>query len=124
LKKAVVDAWAKTRNVRATIVAIDELLRGDNDWGQLLLGTPDGVYVSVVPPSWEYRLAVSEALRKRESPLTVAVPTRMRIDIRSDQIDAPNILKIIVERNDRMVAPLASTLRPTLMTTRLGAKRM
>lgn len=123
LTKAVADTWARTHNARATVVAIDELVRGDNDWGQLLLDSPEGLYISVVPPSWEYRLAVREALRKRESPLAVHVATRVRIDVTPHQIDAPNIQKLIVERDDHVVAPLASTLGPSQMATRLGEKR-
>jgi hypothetical protein len=40
------------------------------------------------------------------------------------RIDAPDIVKIVVERDGKVVAPRLSELKPTVLTTRMGAKAL
>jgi hypothetical protein len=69
-----------------------------------------------------YRFGLIEAIRKRDSIATVVMPTSVAISVSPSRIDAPDITKVIVERDGRAVAPLQSTLKPTAMSTRIGAK--
>lgn len=84
----------------------------------------EGLLVSLFYPYSSYRFALGEAIRQRESIATVDIPTVVSIHVSPSQIDAPDIVRVIVERNGKVVAPIANTLRPTVFTTRLGAKSL
>jgi hypothetical protein len=73
-------------------------------------------------PFLSYRLAVSEALRKRESIEGVQLPAGVIVSVSPSTLDAPDIIKVVVTRNGVDVQPVASTLKPTELTTRMGAK--
>jgi hypothetical protein len=84
----------------------------------------DELMIALFPPYHSYRFAVMEALRKRDPVAAVPVPSGVVVAVSPSQIDSPDIVKLIVERDGRTMAPVSSTIAPTVLTTRLGAKAM
>lgn len=82
----------------------------------------DQISVLVIPRYVGYRFALEEQLRKMESLDDVPIPDGYRVDVSPSQISAPDIIKVVVERDGEVVAPLRSTLEPHTFTTRMGAK--
>jgi hypothetical protein len=83
----------------------------------------EALTVAAFFPYGTYRSGISEAIRKRESLDSVSVPHAVNIAVTPKRIDAPDIVKVIVERDGVEVVPISSSLAPTVMTTRIGAKR-
>jgi hypothetical protein len=50
--------------------------------------------------------------------------TGIHVIVQPQQIDAPDIEKIVVQRNGALVAPVRTALATSEMTTRMGAKRV
>jgi hypothetical protein len=63
-----------------------------------------------------------EALRMREPVANVPVSPGVVVTVSRSQIDSPDIVKLIVERDGRTMPPVSITLAPTVLTTRLVAK--
>jgi hypothetical protein len=63
-----------------------------------------------------------EALRKRDPIDSIEVLPGVAITIAPNSIDAPDIVKVIVERDGKEVAPITNGIKPTTVETRLGAK--
>lgn len=84
----------------------------------------DDLSVMVFFPYATYRLALTEALRKREPVGDIAVPSGVVIMVSPSRIDSPDILKVIVERDGKEIAPIANSLTPKPMQTRIGAKAL
>ena len=104
---------------------LDEAVRGDLptlDTGRLIVTNSDAIHIAVMFPYAAYRVLLREALRKRESLDTVPVPSGIAVVVSPMQISAPDIIKVIVERDGRTMTPLENRLQPTPMTTPLGAK--
>ena len=80
------------------------------------------IFIALFSPYTSYRTAVAEALRKREDVATVQVQRDIRIVVSPSRIDAPDIVRVIVERDGKPVPATMNTLKPTTMTTRMGAK--
>ena len=63
------------------------------------LPTPDGLFVAVATPYQTFRFALREAIRKREPIESVPVPAGVLIVVSSSSLDAPDVEKIILERD-------------------------
>lgn len=83
----------------------------------------DDVSIFVMFPYGLYRSTVRDAIRMREPVDSADYPRAVVVNVSPSRIDAPDFVKIIVERDNVRVRPLASTLAPKLMETRMGAKR-
>lgn len=91
--------------------------------GLFILHTSDELLITVNGPVWKYGNDVSERVRKFISaPAAAPWTTNYTVSIIAKQIDAPSIERIILQRNSVVVAPLASTLKPSLKVTRMNAK--
>jgi hypothetical protein len=82
----------------------------------------DGLSVYLTGPYQSFRNAILDALRSREPMVTIEIPEGVAVTVLPEQISAPDVIKIVVERGGKAIAPLASSLAPTPMTTRRGAK--
>jgi hypothetical protein len=82
----------------------------------------DALLVAVFPRYASFRFALSEAMRMREPVSGLEVPRRIRVGVSPSQIDAPDISRVIVERDGKVIAPVVNRLVPTQMTTRMGVK--
>lgn len=80
------------------------------------------LFIGLLSPYTSYRTAVAEALRKREDVAAVQVQRDIRIVVSPSRIDAPDIVRVIVERDGKPISATMNTLKPTAMTTRMGAK--
>jgi hypothetical protein len=80
------------------------------------------VLIALLVPNWSYADALQEAMRKREPPESVAVPDVFKVAVSPSTIRSPDIMKIIVERDGKVVPPVANNLAPTELTTAVGAK--
>lgn len=88
----------------------------------IFVPTPEGMMVTVLWPYANYRLALLEAIRQREPVGAITMSPGVAIHVSPGRIDSLDIIKIIVERDDKEVAPILNTLAPTVLETRLGAK--
>jgi len=85
--------------------------------------TPEGLSIEVIFPYSLYRSQLKEAIRKREPLADVAIPAGViSVTVTPSRIDAPDIIKIVVERDGKEVPPVLNGLKPTEVTTRMGAK--
>jgi hypothetical protein len=91
--------------------------------GGVIVGS-DALTVVVAFPYEAYNFALTEQIRKREPIAAVKPDIGVRIVVAPKQIDAPDIEKIIVERDGRPMQPMLNQLTRTAMTTRMGAKAM
>jgi len=78
--------------------------------------------VYVASPYVFYRTGVSEAIRKMDVATDVPYPQGVVIVVNPRQIDAPDIEKVVVERNGQVVEPTQSRLERTVMTSRAGVE--
>lgn len=90
----------------------------------LLISYSEELSVIAFWPYDTFRTSLLEAIRKKEPISTGIVPLGVRIVVSPSRIDAPDIEKIVVERDGKTISPIATTLRSTELATRLGAKRM
>jgi hypothetical protein len=78
----------------------------------------------VILPYQTYRRELSEAMRKHDPIDGLVIPTVVAIVVLPSQIDSPDIVKIIVERDGQVVPPLQSDLGPKPFLTRMGGSKM
>lgn len=122
LKRIAASEWAKSKNADRVLAAVDEAIGADAAMPQEFLSLKDGLLFYLTVPSRLYRFTLSEAVRKREDFSTLVVGPYIRISVSATSIDAPNIEKVIVERDGRTIAPVSGRLTPRVKVTRLGAK--
>jgi hypothetical protein len=82
----------------------------------------NGLSIALEMPYQGYRFGMLEALRKRDPVDAVSVPTFGAIVVSPSTIDAPDIVKLVLERDGKVVPPIVNLLEPSTMTTRLGVK--
>jgi hypothetical protein len=90
--------------------------------GSISLVHSDDFSLSIAPPYGQYRMLVIEATRKRQNVASVGFVRDVQISVSALTIRAPDIIKLIVERNGRGIPATTSTLRLVGQTTVLGAK--
>jgi hypothetical protein len=110
--------------VRALDAAVGVDTPFTDDHRTMVVSMTDELSILVLLPYPTYRFGLLDALRKRESIDVVPVPDGVSIYVRPARIDAPDIVKIVVERDGKVVSPRLNLLKPTLLTTALGAKAM
>jgi hypothetical protein len=85
----------------------------------LRLHSSNWLSVYLQSPYWAYRTGVAEASRKREALSSVYIPPGVQVQISPSTIDAPDIMKLVLERDGKEVVPIANELKPATFTTRL-----
>lgn len=80
--------------------------------------------IGLFTPYAVYRVGLTEALRKRDPIDAVPWITTAFVSVSPSQISSPDIIKVIVERDGKVVPPVSSTLKPQVFTTRMGAKEL
>ena len=73
----------------------------------------EGLFIGLLSPYTSYRTAVAEALRKREDVAAVQVQRDIRIVVSPSRIDAPDIVRVLVERDGKPVP--ATMAEPVLI---------
>ncbi len=126
LKATAIRLRSEHPDVNNFIVALDKAVGFDTGSADMIYSDEtvhrsDEISIAVSFPYRQYRADLIEAIRTREPIAQVAVPGRVVVSVFVFQIGAPNIMKVVVERNGREVKPVASTLRPTTQCTALGA---
>lgn len=94
------------------------------DGAILIFEAPRGLLIAVEGPIAKFEFETAERVRKFQSAAGVGLDTTVSISVSPSQIDAPNVQRLILQRNGAIVAPLANGLVPTPMTTRMGAKEI
>lgn len=92
--------------------------------GVVTISFMDALSIFAVSPYGQYRTGLTEALRKRERIEGAEIPAGVQIAVSPSQIAAPDIIKIMVERDGKEVTQLANMLKLTELTTRMGAKEV
>lgn len=91
--------------------------------GPFVLHSSAELIVNVTGPVWRYGTAVAERVRKFiAAPAAVAWNPTYSVAIVPRQIDAPDIERVIVQRNGVQVSALNTSLKPQTMITKMGAK--
>lgn len=80
----------------------------------------DSLDVVLFGPATTFSFTVAENLRKLE-PVSAIWRDVVSIAVSPRSISSPDIEKVVLRRNGVAVAPLSSTLKQTVMTTRMGA---
>lgn len=94
------------------------------DYGGLqLVHRSDALIIAVLGPVVKFEMAAKQRVRKFEPLTGLPWDPTVSVVVEPGQIDAPDIDKIIVQRNGTIVQPLRSDLTPKVLETRLGAKR-
>lgn len=124
LRSLALSTWDATHDGDRVLAALDAQLGPyGNDWAQDIdYARREGLSFAVFIPSRTYRSAVADALRKREPLAAVPVNEAVVISVGVMTMDAPNIEKVIVERNGKVVLPIGGSLRPQTFTNRMNAK--
>jgi hypothetical protein len=69
--------------------------------------------------------AFRDAIRRREAPDAIAVPPGFFVSVSPSQVDSPDIMKIVVERDGKEVEPVVNLLQvETFRTSGGGEKRL
>jgi hypothetical protein len=127
LRSMAMDLLAKSSDEQDFFRALDSAVGvpPNRDFpGSATIGYRDGLSVNVLFPYGGYRMGLKDAIRKRDPLAAVLLVSSVMVMVTPGMIDAPDIIKVIVERDGVEVAPLSSTLTPTMMQTRTGAKEM
>ncbi|MGH9144684.1 MAG: hypothetical protein ACRD2I_26385 [Vicinamibacterales bacterium] len=125
LKKVASDEWTASHDADRVLIALDHAIGpGAGTPWQFIDSSNNGLLFTVAFPQRQYRFSVSEALRKREPLSTASAPSVVTVDVQTTQIGAPNIEKVIVERDGTRMTPLSNSLAPHVVVTRLGAKEV
>lgn len=90
-----------------------------------VISNSDALSINIAGPLGVFLSSASERVRKFEplTPPPVWSPA-IHVIVSPSRIDAPDIEKIIVQRNGSIVVALGSTLAPHELVTASGAKRM
>lgn len=125
LKKLANDEWGASHDPDRVLAAVDDAIGPDAGDTWMFVSTGDnGLLFTVAFPARLYRFSLSEALRKREAVTTASAGSAVVIDVSATRIDDPNIEKVVVERNGRVIPPLSNSLAPHVMVTRIGSKEV
>jgi len=105
---------------------LTELRKSAPDFhGPVMLSSSAALKIAIVGPLGIFFTQARERVRKFE-PLTAALAWSdgVHVMVSPEQIDAPDIEKIVVQRNGTIVQPVRTALEPREMVTRMGAKQM
>lgn len=115
---------ANPTNDRAFLKALDTAVKGK---GQLepnfvTVHYSPGIAIVLMSPYTMYRMSIEESLRKMEPLEEIRYKAAFTVGVSVSQIDAPDIEKIVVQRDGVTVEPMRNDLVVKEMTTRMGAK--
>ncbi len=126
LKKVAREAYEASSDLNAVIKAIDKAVGANTGFltmnPAISLTNHPALDAIVISPFTGYRRALSEAVRKREPLENVQVVEGVIVAISPSQLNAPDIIKVVVTRDGKDVAQITSKLKPTELTNRMGAK--
>lgn len=109
--------------IRALDKAVHPDLEGvTSSTDAVTVGFADGFLIQAVFPYGRYRSDLIEALRKKEPIEGALMLAAVEISVYPSRIDAPDIIRIVVERDGKAATPIANTLKPTEMITRWRVK--
>jgi hypothetical protein len=77
--------------------------------------------VLLIPRYMAFRQAMSDALRKMEPVESVGIADGHGVAVFPRQMWAPDIIKIVLQRNGETIAPISNNLKPQTLTNRMGA---
>lgn len=122
------DAGPKAKNDVATFVAlfVASLAKLAPDFkGPQSIADSDGLSIFISGPLGNFFAEARERVRKFEPLVPPPVwSAYVQILVSPDRIDAPDIEKIIVQRNGSVIAPIRTALVMRELVTAIGAKRM
>ena len=99
----------------AIVMALDKRVRarwGDFESFPLSIVRRQDLTISLAMPYMTYRRAVIAHLRMREALTDIPWIDAAVISVSPDRLEAPDISRLVVERDGKEVAPLRSLLRP------------
>jgi hypothetical protein len=76
--------------------------------------------IAAVSPYATFRVQLQEAIRKREPVSSIEFPSGIAIAVSPSTINAPDVIKLIVERDGKEIPPIQNGLEPRILTTRAG----
>ena len=124
--------WAteasKTGDGNANVLALDRKLKAAFGYepyaaGHMFLNN-ERITLAFTTSLDVYRTAFVEAMRMMEPAPPVPSETGIVVMVSPSQIDAPDIVKVVVQRDGTIVPALRIGLKPTPFETRMGAKAM
>lgn len=107
----------------AIVLALDKRVRdrwGDFESFPISLVRRQDLTISLSTPYMTYRRGVIEHLRMREALSAVPWIDTAVIGVGPNRLDAPDIVRIVVERGGQTIAPEKNLLRPMQFTSGTG----
>lgn len=89
--------------------------------GDVRLLSVDGIVVTLTPRYGLYRLALSEQIRKMEPIESTPIIDGHAVIVTPTTMDAPDIVKVALQRNGVIVQPIESSLASKVFQNRMGA---
>ena len=89
--------------------------------GTLDIISSDELIVSVTARYALYRFALADSIRKMEPIEKAPIPGGHLVSVTPRTMDAPDIIKVVVQRNGVTVEPIATDLKPKAFSNRMGA---
>ncbi len=113
--------WAASHDSERVLAALDEAIGPGSDDPSEFIDHREGLLFTLTVPARLYRFRVSEAMLRQEPIARVTADETVVIEVQTTQIDAPNIEKVLVERNGTLVMPISNNLAPRAVGRRIGA---
>jgi hypothetical protein len=117
---------ANPKNDKSFLKALDDAVKGKDRKLEtsfvFLERYVEGLTFALMSPYARYRLQLETALRKMEPIEKATFEPEFTILVSASRIDAPDIEKVVVQRDGVTVEPIGGGLTVEEMTTRMGAK--
>jgi hypothetical protein len=109
---------------KAFLKALDAVVRGAGklDAGFQTLYHTEDISIILLSPYTLYRMTLESSLRKMEAIEQIRYKPEFTVGVSVSRIGAPDIEKIVLQRDGVTVEPIRNELKVEEMTTRMGAK--
>ena len=108
----------------ALVRGVDKRVRalvGDFESFPIYFESRDDISIMLLTPYMSYRMALIERLRRMEPSNDIPWEGSAVIRVGPKQIDSPDIIRIVVQRDGKQIPPLKTLLTPREFKTRIGA---
>jgi hypothetical protein len=121
LKNIVTQSVAKHYSPQHVVATVDRAIGlGSPSRSILFVTSGRTLFLGVQGPAQAYRSALEEAFRRGQPTDGVTVSPDVMVVVWPRTITAPNIVKVMLERDGVAIVPRTNTLRPTQLATAFG----
>jgi hypothetical protein len=92
--------------------------------GAIPIESSGAISIVLLPRYAAYHLALEEALRKMEPIDAIQIFEGHAVLVSPSQMDAPDIIKVVLQKNGEIIPPMLNNLAPKAFQNRMGATTM